>query len=336
MFPGSKVTNTNATVYNALRDSNTRPGNYIIIAKTVNINKNDFEELIKYIKAGNSVFISCFNFDGFLADTLNLSLNYEKLKGNTILNFTSNQLNRFSGYTFKREIGNQYFNTFDTARAKVIGKNNQGHSTYLSCKFGKGSLFLCANPCIFTNYGVLSKGGDDYVAKALSFLPVTQNIYWDEFQNGDIPGDDSPIRVFFNHPALQWAYYLSLCGMVIFILFEAKRRQRIIPIIEPLKNSTVDFVNVVGQVYYEKRDNTNIAHKKILYLLEHLRETYQIKTNKLDNEFIEKLSTKLGIEPKLATEFVNYIRYLDNQQTIIDRELIELNQLIEQLYSQAT
>jgi hypothetical protein len=311
------------------------PGNYLIIAKTVNINKYDYNELLKYIKAGNSVFISCFDFNGFLADTLKLSQGYENSKERARLNLTNNGLKQQSNYLFNRSISNQYFSGFDTTRATVIGKNNYGHSTYLSFKFGKGHLYLCSNPGIFTNYSLLTNQGADYAAKALSYLPVAGNIYWDEFQNGDIPADESPMRVFFDHPSLQWAYYLSLSGIIIFVLFEIKRRQRIIPVIEPLRNSTLDFVNVVGQVYYEKRNNTNIAHKKILYLLAHLRDEYQLKTNKLDQEFIEKLTAKLGIESVFANELVDYIKYISNQQRVNDRELIELNKLIEKLYIQS-
>ena len=335
LFPGSNVIKTDASIYNTFHDTSTMPGNYIIIAKSVDINKYDFKEMVKYIKAGNSVFIASFEFKGFLSDTLKLSQGYEISKENSKLNFTSSQLKQPSGYAFVRDITTQYFSSFDTAKATVIGKNNNGHSTYLSFKFGKGNLYLCANPSIFSNYSLLTTTGADYAAKALSYLPVTQNIYWDEFQNGDIPEDESPMRVFFNHPSLQWAWYLGLFGMLVFVIFEIKRRQRIIPVIEPLRNSTLDFVNVVGQVYYEKRNNTNIAHKKILYLFAHLRDEYQIKTNKLDNEFVEKLKSKLGIEAAFAREFVNFIQYISVQNYISDRELIELNNLIEKLYIQS-
>ncbi len=123
--------------------------------------------------------------------------------------------------------------------------------------------------------------------------------------------------------------------MLIFILFEIKRRQRIIPVIEPLSNSTLDFVNVVGQVYYEKRDNSNIAHKKILYFFTHLRDTFQLKTTTLDTEFVERLAVKTGIEQKFAVELISYIRYISAQNNVNDRDLIELNKLIEKFYKQS-
>ncbi|HEY2581858.1 MAG TPA: DUF4350 domain-containing protein [Mucilaginibacter sp.] len=332
LFPGARVIKTNTSVFHTLHDSISVPGNYIVIAKTVDLGKNDFNELVKYLKAGNSVFISSFTFKGFLADTLKIALNYEYKKGNAGLNFTNKQLKQPTDYTFNKDISNQYFEDFDTAKAIVIGKNSYGHSTYLNFKFGKGNLFICPNPAVFSNYNMLNKQGADYAAKALSYLPVTNNLYWDEFQNGDMSEDMSPLRVFFEHPNLEWAYYLSLFGILIFVLYEMKRRQRIIPVIEPLQNSTLNFVKVVGQVYYEKRDNINIAHKKILYLFTYLRDEYQIKTNTLDNEFIEKLISKLGIESTLANELIGYIKYISVQSVVNDKELIELNKLIEQFY----
>jgi len=322
------------STYVAANDSAAIAGSYLIIAKNTNINKYDFAALLKYIKAGNSVFISSFAFSGFLADTLKLYGAYESTKGNSGLNFTNSRLKNPGFYKFKRDISNYYFSSFDTAKAVVLGKNDHGHSTFLSFRFGKGNLYLCGNPGVFTNYNLVTANGAEYAAKALSYLPATKNVYWDEFQNGDIPPEESPLRVFFDNPSLQWAYYISLFGLIIFVLYEIKRRQRIIPVIEPLQNATLEFVNVVGQVYYEKRNNTNIAHKKIIYLLTKLREEYQIKSNNLDGELVERMTVKLGIDAALARDLVNCIKQIGVKGIVSDRELIELNKLIEKLYTQ--
>ncbi len=70
LFPGSNVIKTDASVYNTFHDTSSMSGNYIIIAKTVDINKSDFNELLKYIKAGNSgIHFLSFEFKGFLSDT---------------------------------------------------------------------------------------------------------------------------------------------------------------------------------------------------------------------------------------------------------------------------
>ncbi|NOW98157.1 DUF4350 domain-containing protein [Mucilaginibacter sp. SG564] len=334
IYPNAELTRTNKSVYNAFHGDSLQQGNYIIIAKNITLNKFDFEAMVKYIKAGNSVFMSAFEWRGFITDTLKMESRAEYATKNVSINFTNPQLKATNNYVFKRDIANQYFSELDTAKAMVIGKNYADHATFLSYKFGKGTLYLCATPDVFTNYSLLTPQGADYVSKALSYLPRAQHVYWDQYQNGDIPEDISPLRVFFANPALQWAYYLSLGSILLFVFYEMKRRQRVIPVIEPLPNSTLDFVTVVGQVYYEKRNNANIAHKKVIYLLDHIRERYRLKTSKLNQEFIDILSQKTGIDGGFANSLISAVNFISTQQQVTDRELIELNKLIEKFYSQ--
>lgn len=332
IFGTKKVERTNQSLYNVLRRDDVQ-GNYIIIAKTVTTSKTDYESLTHFIKAGNNVFITALNWKGVLPDTLKLETRTLYGKHNAGLNFTNRQLRKTGYYTFNRDVSNQYFSTFDTAHAEVLGKNNKGYCNFLRYKLGKGYLYLCATPMVFTNYSLLTPQGADYAAKALSYLPTGQNIYWDQYQNKDIPADDSPLRVIFSYDSLRWAYYIALITILVFVAYEAKRTQRVIPVIEPLKNTTLDFVNVVGQVYYENRNNSNMAHKKITYLLEHWRSSYYLKTNILNLEFAIALSQKTGIELNVIKDLINQINYIYVQPKVTDEELIELNRAIEKFYS---
>jgi hypothetical protein len=333
IFPKARVENTNQDLYDQFNHNDKSPAsNYLIISRSLNISKYDFKQMLSYIEKGNSVFISSMEWSGLLTDTLKIEQGYLYKSEVVGLNFVNNNLKQATDYKFDKNIANQYFSQFDTTRAVVLGKNEYGNCTFLCYKFGKGNLFLCANPEVFTNYSLLTGQGADYAAKALSYMPVSTLMYWDHFQNKDIAEDISPMRVFFSHASLQWAYYISLFSMVVFILYEMKRRQRIIPVIEPLKNSTIDFVNVVGQVYYEQRNNLNIAQKKILFFFEHLRTRYYVKTSTLDRDFIEKLSQKTAIEFSFVQELISHINYISVQKHITDHELIKLNQLIEQFY----
>ena len=328
IFPDAQVTNTSESIYN-LFSKQLLPGNYIIVSKEVKIDKVDLEQLKKYIRAGNTVFITTFSWAGVFKDSLKLEAQEED---NTQQNFTNNKLKQATNYTFDKDISNQYFSSFDTAKATVITKNSGGQATCIRYAFGKGTLLLCANPELFSNYNLLKPHGAEFAERILSYLPPKQTIYWDEYQNHDTETDSSPMRVFLNNPPLQYAYYLSLFTLFIFMLFEAKRRQRIIPVIEPLKNTTVDFVNVVGRVYYENHDNANIALKKIVYLLGYFREKYRLKTDALDADFTNNLANKTGIEPEFAAELVNQLNYLSQQPKVTDHELIVLNKLIEKFY----
>jgi hypothetical protein len=336
LFPNAEVTRTNQSAYRVFSDTAMVPGNYLIIANNLELNKEDYTAMVKYISAGNSVFISAFDWGGMVTDTLKLNLSNEFGKKSVGVNFENPKLRQAKDYVFQKHITDQYFNKFDTTRATVIGQNSLGHANFISYTFGKGKLFLFANPQVFTNYSLLKPQSADYAEKVLSYLPEdTENIYWDQYQNHDIPTDESPMRVFFQHAALQWAYYLALASMLLFVVYEIKRRQRIIPVIEPLKNSTLEFVTVVGKVYYEQRDNANIAAKKILYFSEHLRTAFNLKSGEYDYAFITALANKTGVDLVFAGELVRHVSYLLPQKNITDHELILLNQLIEKFYTQS-
>lgn len=335
IFPDAEVTRTNKSAYNLFSDTTLQPGTYLMIAQNVELNKNDFTAMVKYISAGNSVFISTLDFGGYINDTLQLNTGIEYDKKDPSLNFTNPKLKRQANYIIGNNISSQYFSGFDTTRATVIGQNQYGHANYISFKFGKGKLYLFANPQVLTNFSLLKPQGAGYAAKALSYLPETGRVYWDQYQNKDIIKDLSPMRVFFANDGLRWAYYLSLAGLLLFIIYEIKRRQRIIPVIEPLKNSTVEFVSVVGKVYYEQRDNRNIAAKKIVYFAEHLRSAFGLKTGSFNQEFTTNFINKTGINEGLANELVNHINYMGQQTRVTDHELIVLNQLIEKFYIQS-
>jgi hypothetical protein len=46
------------------------------------------------------------------------------------------------------------------------------------------------------------------------------------------------------------------------MVFEAKRRQRIIPIIDVPQNTSVIFVKTIGQLYFNKKEHLTIAQRK--------------------------------------------------------------------------
>ncbi|MDF2431341.1 MAG: hypothetical protein JWP44_972 [Mucilaginibacter sp.] len=334
IFKGSKIITYRQPVYNVIAEDSISNSPYLIICPEIELSAADYKQLVKYIKAGNDVFISAQYFGRLLKKNLDISTEYlyTVQQKNMPVRFLNPALDPKRLYNIDKGIGNIYFNSFDTLHTVVIGENADHQANFIKYSFGKGSLYLMSNPKFFSNYSLLNTQGAAYAATALSFIKSTNRLVVDEYYSQGNGGNASPMRVFLSNPTLQWAYYIAIFSLLIFVLFEMKRRQRIIPVIEPLSNSTLEFVTVVGQVYYEKRDNVNIAQKKILYFLEYVREEYQLKTNKLDDEFVEKLTAKLDIKRSLANELVNYIKYITVQDRITDHELIELNQLIEQFY----
>ncbi|SMC72590.1 DUF4350 domain-containing protein [Pedobacter africanus] len=338
IFPEATVKTTRLPVYNTLKDKNFENTNYLLINGDVKIDEYDFKELAKYMNKGNHVLIAAFQLSDFLQDTLNIQLNSvlnPPNKKGTPINFVNPAAKTARDYVFERGLSDQYFSKLDTGRALALGRNNKGDVTFVKYPFGKGALYILPNPQLLCNYSLLHKDGLDYASKLLSHLPAAKTIIFDENNAKGNAEEASVLRVFLKHTPLSWAYYLALAGLLVFVLFEMKRRQRIIPVVEPLKNTSVDFVKVVGKVYYQQRDNGDIARKKISYFLEHLRSAYHLKTTQLDDELLAAVVLRSGVEQELVQQLFKLMNQLDKAAFISDEQLIALNKTIEKFYKQA-
>ncbi|MXV17555.1 DUF4350 domain-containing protein [Hufsiella ginkgonis] len=334
LFPHSKVTDNRLPVYNALESrAGLTNSTYLLLAGSAYIDRNDFKRMQAYMERGNTVFIAAYNFGQFLDRQLKLKTTgivFDGVRKPNGLRFTDKRLPA-RRYRFDKQIGWQFFSKFDSARATVLGVNGNGRANFIRFRFGKGALFLVASPQLFTNYVLLKPAGARYAETVFSYFPHGKEVIWDEHTvMGNEGKDVSPLRFISANPPLRNAYYITLVAMLLFVLFEMKRRQRIIPIADPMKNATTEFVQVVGQVYYHQRDNRNIAEKKIRYLLEHIRSRYHVKTAGLDQAFAEMLVQRSGASPELVASLLREIAQVRTGGMVSDQQLIKLHTLIQE------
>jgi len=338
IFPKAEMLVTNRRLYNNLKGKSFRNTNLLLLGTAVDLDKNDLQQLLHFVRAGNAVLIASFDrsthLEKYFSIASSSSFEYARKKSIAI-NFTNPMLQRAKGYVFDKGLGDQFFSKFDSVKAVVLGKNAEGKANFLQYPIGKGAVYFLPNPQLLTNYNLLNPAGADYAAKVLSYLPPAKTFIWDEFNTRAYEEDTSVLRVIFGNQMLRWGYYLALFSLVAFVLYEMKRRQRIIPIIEPLSNSSVDFVKVVGKVYYQQRDNQDIAHKKMNYLLEHIRSTYQLKTAELDAELEAKLAQRSGVSEETISAVFQLMRQLRAGAFVDDQMLISFNKLTEQFYQQS-
>lgn len=338
IFPAADVRISKRRIYSTLHDQKYRQANLLLIASKADVDKSDLKELREFVRAGNSVFIAAFDWSTTLKQFFSIrstsGFDFSREKS-TAIHFTNPNLNSKKHYVFDKGLGDQYFNKFDTVNAVVLGRNEEGNANFLRYRIGKGAFYLLPNPQLLTNYSLLNPDGADYAAKALSYLPKGKILIWDEYGTRGIVQDNSALRVIFGNEMLRWAYYLALIGLVIFVLYEMKRRQRIIPILEPLKNSSVDFVKVVSKVYYQQRDNNDIAIKKTEYLLEYIRSTYYLKTKVLDEELKMQLVARSGAKEETISQLLFVMERIRKGIHVDDHLLIRFNQLTEQFYQES-
>ncbi len=334
-LPNIQIETVSKNPFDFLKDS-TYISNaaYIFINSEINFDKRSFEKLKRFIQNGNSVFIAATHFGGTIKDSLRTEteINYQFTEENVTPSFFSPSLQKDSLPKFKKRIYKSVFKSFDTTNTKVLGyyKNEEeklNQVNFISMTLGKGTLYLHSLPEAFSNYYLL-KNKDNYAATCLSFL--NHNIYyWDEYLKDGRKIIDSPMRYVLNQASLRWAYYLLITGLLLFVLTKAKREQRIIPVVKPLENTSIEFTKTIGDLYFQHKDYSNIITKKIMFFLERMRSLYYINTDLLDQNFIEKLAIKSNHSVEETSELIVYITNLQNKNTHTEVDVIELNKKIE-------
>ncbi|PTX18349.1 uncharacterized protein DUF4350 [Pontibacter mucosus] len=334
MFPSQPVQLVREPAYNVLQDS-TLSGNYVFITKYFEADSLDTNLLLDFVHRGNQVFIAADEFSSYLRDTLHFTTDYLNTTNSDTTGFYFTSQSEKQVYTFPP---NSHMRSIwvDSQRGhEALGRNKAGQLTFMRVPLGKGSFYINSVPLAFSNYQLLTLNQSGYAATALSHLPV-QPVIWDDYQNLGREEDQSVFRVLMRHEPLTWAYYLSLIGLVLFLLFKSKRTQRTIPVMEPPRNTTLDFVKAIGGLYFNHGSHKNIAEKKIAYFLEYLRLHYHLATHTLDEELRERVKVKSGADAALVDQIFALIQSIHQSSALNDQTLLMLNTYLEDFYSQTS
>jgi hypothetical protein len=312
----------------------------VLIAGEIAAGRADTDELLAFISRGNTVFIAADKLSENLSDTLGISIvPYRvrlKASDSISLNFTNPAFRVPAGYTMLSNTVDGHFRRFDTAHAVILGENSDGQANFLYMPVGKGRLYVHAAPVAFSNYFLLKANNVEYLEKVLSLLPSGYTwIYWDEYYKLGRGGPSTPLRVVLSKPDLRLAWFTLLAGVLLFVVFQSRRRQRIIPVMKSPGNATLDFVETVSRVYYNEKNHRNIALKKVTYLLDHIRTRFGLATQHLDDAFEARLVQKSGMDPESIARLVQTIRYVRNGGTVNGNELLDLSRQIDLFYKQA-
>jgi hypothetical protein len=309
-------------------------GTFINISEVDNIDEQSMKEVLYFVSHGNNAFLSMKVFPKVLLDSLKIELNTDFIPNDSISAWMANKKVSTKKYTFNTGLSD-YFSKIDTLNTKVLGyqisSKKEKHINFIEVPYKNGYLYLHTQPVAFTNYNLLKKDHYQYAENVLSYIPKG-DIFWYNKSFNDKRISSSPLRYIWSQPALKSAWYLGLIGILIFMIFNAKRKQRIVPIIKPLQNLTVDFTKTIGNLYYQEGDHTNIIDKKIIYFLEKIRTDYLLDTTKLDDDFIKKLHYKTGKDEKDIQEVVDLINdHRKSYHGSLEEDLIRINTAIEKI-----
>lgn len=315
---------------------------FLFVNGSVTPDRYETEMLKKFVAEGNTVVIAANSFGKSFYDSLKVfTRDYyqnpfllDSTKPKTKIVFYP-RISSKTPTTFnvaeRRVEFDRYILSKDSLYTSIIATKNDTLPIGMKISYGRGQFLLFSTPKLFTNYGIIKPETTPLVAALLSTLPKNEILWSNYYKFNGTNKSTSLLRFILSQEALRWAYYMFLLVSLVYIIFAMKRTQRAIPIVKPVSNDTVDFVNTIGTLFFQSKEHRMIALKKIQYFFDFLRTTYYLNTNNFDKAFFEKASLKLQLPLDETISLFSKINGVLESDTIDEEEMKGLVLTIDKL-----
>lgn len=312
---------------------------YILVTDKLYASKEDVQNMLQYVKLGNELYIAANEPDSLLLEWLGIKLAKRTswpLIDSSIQHYVNPHLAPDTAFSRQGIFSGRYFSDMDTAITTILGTDADHRPNFVKVYYGEGSVFISLNPSGLTNYFLLYRDNIKSMERQLNYTNYyTEHVYWDEYYKYlryRTSGDFSEWQVLMRYPAMRWALWLIVLLLLIYVFFESKRRQRIIPDKPVLTNNSLEFVEALGQLYYQQHDNANLGRKIIQQWTEFIRNRYYLGTNHLDDIFAEALSRKAVIPLLQVKDILQQIHDIQVADKVSDDSLKRFYKNIQAFY----
>jgi hypothetical protein len=328
---------------------------YVLIGQNIFLDELDRDALLKFIHSGNNAFIATVNLPFDLIDPLFVSECDSEIfltKKDTLfatLNFYNATIHSQKGYTYSYRFGkndlNYYWNTVhpdifcdSTKSITPLAYITPGRVNFFKIPYGEGNLYVHTNPLVFTNYFLTKADKAEYASGVFSHLPG-EAIIWDEFskskftQQNNAP-EFSPITYILQQESLRYAWWLMLTAAILYTLFTAKRKQRVIPVLKEKTNTSLEFVKLISALHFQNGNHHDIARKKMKYFFYFIRAKYGIHLQDLTELHRKKLTEKSKVKPTVLETIAHEFDEIDHRSYYHEPNLIDLQVALETFYKQ--
>ena len=154
----------------------------------------------------------------------------------------------------------QYWNYFYSPgksrimeNATVLGTMDDKLPFFIEIPIGQGKLQMMMEPLLFTNYHLQRPEGFAFISSIVNDWGIEKSskIYIDginrsNYQQQNPSFNGSPLSFILAQESLRWGWYVSLCALLLFVLSNLRRKQREIPVLPKITNTTLEFSKALG------------------------------------------------------------------------------------------
>lgn len=330
----------------------------VFIGAVFHATSNEITDFSTWISEGNTAFLSVYSLPEELLPLVYDSLVCGDFKGGNTYQLVDSAA-RFSllnsdfqgknavefEVAYKEDTHQSYdFRCFDARQFcegssyTALGFTRDIFPNFISIRHGKGQILVHCSPVAFTNYQITFYRRAAYLRAVFSYLPKGK-IIWDDYHRyfHDYKGQqqkqaESPLNFILGQQGLRWSFYLLLLLALIYVITAFRRTQQVIPIVEPLRNSTLGFVKASGRLYYLQRNHPVLIQMQIKYFRIFIRENYRIRSTEVSTIPVDQLSAVSGVSAELIEKIIQEYVRLSMYSLLSDKETIQFSELLNQFY----
>lgn len=197
-------------------------------------------------------------------------------------------------------------------------------------ELGKGRLYLCTTPKAFTNFYLLHDEARGFMERVFTLLP-DRPVLWDEFSKMGRDEERTPLRYILSQPPLKTAFWLMVALLVLTILVYARRRQRAIPAMAPPRNTSRDFADTLGRLYYYRGDHADLGRKICAQFREEVKTKLRLQRAEWNEENMQEIAAITGVEYEKLQHVKGLMDYYKDIDQVSEFELMRLNRTLDEL-----
>ena len=355
-----------------LPETTDEKSNYILLGYGMYLDTARSEKLLKFVENGNNAFIMANYvpadlFEHFL-DFNECDFDYrqsydQKNDSMGTLSLIHPKLITKVNYKFVRDHKTTFYKwhfinwgdvCYEEPDFLELGYVSDDLPNFVRVPHGEGYFYFHTTPYAFTNYQLLKKRNRKYASRVLAHLEegpiyydIENNVNYvptriadagvgeaDEMFDGQKAAFDktTPLQFILSHRGLAWAWYLMVGLSIFYMFFRAKRKQRIIPVIEPNTNTSLEFVETIGMLHWQQNDHRQLSLQQMKLFINYINARYHFSIKTVDNKLLSRLSVITEIPEKhLKTIFDDY-KNIKNSSAIAETEMMAFHQSIDYFY----
>lgn len=264
------------------------PQGWLILGDEIVLSPGECHQLLQMVRRGHRVMLCTHHTGYYLSDSIGVSpihFRYRGIDMETLMRDESKLTHLVScgdtrypadSILEPEALHGSYLSFYSSAPAhKTLAHNGaeSGRSTVaVEMSIGRGRLIMVSTPLMFTNYGMLSGRGSQYVFRLLDrFGQMSVRRVQLSTLTGDRQNDALAVLDYIERqPPLWWAWCITILLIILFMLTSLWRRQRPIPVVRAPQSHSHDFVRLIGTLYAQQEGHSDLVAKKWRYTAERL------------------------------------------------------------------